>query len=80
MFTKIEEEDVGNIWLDVTCHAAISALNVLRPIFENLIISLRADIILLLDYYFWSSIKDKCYADKPETFDALKDNIREAID
>ena len=23
--------------------------------------------------------KDKCYADKPETMDALKDNIREAI-
>ena len=24
-------------------------------------------------------IKDKCYADKPETIDALKDNIRETI-
>ena len=27
----------------------------------------------------WEAIKDKCYADKPETIDALKDNIREAI-
>ena len=27
----------------------------------------------------WGAIKDKCYADKPETIDALKDNIREAI-
>ena len=26
-----------------------------------------------------SSVKDKCYADKAETIDALKDNIREAI-
>ena len=26
------------------------------------------------------AVKDKCYADKPETIDALKDNIREAID
>ena len=25
------------------------------------------------------AIKDKCYADKPETIDALKENIREAI-
>ena len=25
------------------------------------------------------AVKDKCYADKPETIDALKDNIREAI-
>ena len=32
-----------------------------------------------LDYYLWYAAKDKCYADKPETIDALKDNIREAI-
>ena len=25
------------------------------------------------------AVKDKCYADKAETIDALKDNIREAI-
>ena len=24
----------------------------------------------------WGAAKDKCYADKPETIDALKDNIR----
>ena len=30
-----------------------------------------------LDYYLWGAVKDKCYADKPETIDALKDNIRE---
>ena len=33
----------------------------------------------LLDYYLWSAVKDKCYADKLETIDALKDNIREAL-
>ena len=27
----------------------------------------------------WGAVKDKCYADKPETIDALNDNIREAI-
>ena len=31
------------------------------------------------DYYLWGAVKDKCYADKPKTIDALKDNIREAI-
>ena len=31
------------------------------------------------DYYLWGSVKDKCYANKTETIDALKDNIREAI-
>ena len=32
-----------------------------------------------LDYYLWGVVKDKYYADKPETIDALKENIREAI-
>ena len=32
-----------------------------------------------LDYYLWGTAKDKCYADKPETIDASKDNIREAF-
>ena len=32
-----------------------------------------------LDYYLWDAAKDKCYADKPQKIDALKDNIREAI-
>ena len=32
-----------------------------------------------LNYYFRGAVKDKYYADKPETIDALKDNIREAI-
>ena len=27
----------------------------------------------------WCAVKDKCYADKPETINALKNNIREAI-
>ena len=32
-----------------------------------------------LDFYLSGAAKDKCYADKSETIDALKDNIREAI-
>ena len=43
LFTKIEEEDIGNIW------------------FQQ------------------DGATDKCYVEKPETIDALKDNIREAI-
>ena len=35
--------------------------------------------LIPLDYYLWGVVKDKCYADKPETIDALKDNICEAI-
>ena len=90
LFTKIEEEDIGNIFFQqdgTTCHTAEATLDVLRRVFEDRIISRRADVVwplrscdlTLLDYYLWSAAKDKCYADKPKTIDALKDNIREAI-
>ena len=69
------------------CHTAVATLDVLRPVFESRIISRRADVVwppcncdlIPLDYYLWGNVKDKCYADKPETIDALKDNIHEAI-
>ena len=35
--------------------------------------------LITLGYYLWGAVKDKCYGDKPETIDVLKDNIREAI-
>ena len=90
LFTKTEEEDIGNIWFQqdgATCHIAEATLDVMRPVFEDHIISRRADVVLPprscnltpLDYYLWCAGKDKCCADKPETMNALKDNIREAI-
>ena len=91
LFTKIEEKDIGTIWFQqdgATCHTANATLNVLRPVFEDHIISRRADVVwpprswdlTPLDYYLQGAVKDKCYADKPDTIDALKDNICEAID
>ena len=71
LFTKIEEEDIGNIWFQqdgATCHTAEATLDVLRPVVEDRVISRRADVV-------WPS----SYADKPKTIDALKDNIRKAI-
>ena len=83
LFTKIKEGDIGKIWLqqdDATCHTAEPTLDVLRPVFEDRIISSRANVVwppqscdlTPLNYYLWG-------ADKPETIYALKDNIREAI-
>ena len=90
LFTKIEEEDTGNIWFQqdgATCHTAEATLDVLRPVFEDRIIRRRADAVCPprscdlkpLDYYLWGAVKDMCYADKPKIIDALKDSIREAI-
>ena len=90
LFTKIEEEDIGSICFQqdgATCHTAEATLDVLRPVFEDRIISHSADVVwptrscdlTPLDYYLWGAVKDKCYADKSETIDALKGNIREVI-
>ena len=90
LFTKIEEEDIGNIWFQqnaAKCHTAEATLDFLRPVFEDRIISRRADVLwpprscdlTPLHYYLWGAVIYKCYTDKPETIDALKDNIREAF-
>ena len=90
LFTNIEEKNVGNIWFQqhsATCHKAEAILDVLRPVFEDCIISRRAIVVqpprscdlTPLDYYLQGAVKDKCYDVKPETIYALKDNIREAI-
>ena len=91
LFTKFEEEDIGNILFQqdgVTWHTAEATHDVLCPVFENRIISRRADVVwparssdlTPLDYNLWGAVKYKCYADKPETIDTLKHNICEAID
>ena len=90
LFTNIEEEDIGDLWFqqdDVTCHTAEATFDVLSPVLEDLFISRRANVVCPpqscdltpLDYYLWGTVKDTCYANKPETIDALKDNIREAV-
>ena len=89
LFTKIEEENIGNIWFQqdgATCHTSEATLDVMRTVFEDRIFSRRADVVwppwscnvTPMDCYLWGAVKDKCYADKPETIHALKNNIREA--
>ena len=46
LFTKIEEEDIGNIWCQqdrAMCHTAEAIPDVLRPVFEDRIIRRRTD-------------------------------------
>ena len=48
LFTKIEEQHIGKIWFQqdgATCHTAKATLDVLRPVFEDRIISHRADVV-----------------------------------
>ena len=72
----------GNIWFQqygATYHTAEATIDVLRPVFEYRIISRKADLIRPSRSCYlpplWGAYKDKCYVDKPETIDALKDYI-----
>ena len=62
LLTETEEEDIGNIWFQhdgATCHTAEATHDVLRPVFEDRIISRTADVVwppwscdlTPLDYY-----------------------------
>ena len=85
LITKIEEQDIRIE--GAMCRTAEATLDVLRPVFEDRIISHRVDVVwppwscdlTPLDYYLWRAVKDKCYADKSVTIDALKNNFREAF-
>ena len=79
LFTKIEEEML--LPTDgATSHTVEATLDVLRSVFEDRIISRRIDVVwpprscdlIPLDYYLLGAVK-------PETINALQDNIREAI-
>ena len=80
---------IWHIWIHIwiRLHTAEATFDVLRPIFEDRVISSRADVVwpargyvlTPLDYYLWGGVRDKCYTDKPETIAALKHNCREAI-
>ena len=80
LFTKIKEEDIRNIWFHLdgaTCRTADATLEVLRPVFQDRIISRRANVVwpprscdlTPLDYYLWAAVKDKCYVDNPQTIE-----------
>ena len=71
LFTKIEEENTAHILFQqdgATCHTAEATLDVLRPVFQDRIISRTADVVwpprscylTPLDYYLWGVVKDKC--------------------
>ena len=72
LFTKIEEENIGDIWFQ-------QLHSIFCDLFLKIIWPPRNCDLTPLDCYLWGTVKDKCYANKLETIDALKDNIREAI-
>ena len=71
LLTEIEEEDIGNIWFE--WDGALSTGELIKFGHPGAAIWHRWTI-------WWGAVKDKFYANKAETTDALKVNLREAID
>ena len=90
LFPKIEKDDMDDICLQqggATCHTANVTIVFLRIVSGNRIISRHSDVnwpirscgLTPLDYFLWRAVKDKCYANHPETIEALKHEIDAAI-
>ena len=82
LFPKIEEKYIGNIWLQEDGVCATQPK--LHPMFYAVFLKIALSVVELMFFgHLKATIWHRCtiiYADKPETIDALKDNIREAID
>ena len=77
LFPKIEEDDMDDI----------CTIDLLRTVFENRIISRNSDVnwpprscdLTPFDYFLWGAVNHKCYANHPETIEAMKHEIEVAI-
>ncbi|GFT06309.1 putative transposable element [Trichonephila clavipes] len=89
-FPELNNHDVQELWFQqdgATCHTARATIDLLKDTFGDRIISRfgpvnwppRSCDLTPLDYFLWSYVKSLVYADKPQTLDHLKDNIRRVI-
>ena len=90
LLDELECMDVENMWFQqdgATSHTATETIELLRETFEDRIISRRGDVnwpprscdLTPLDFFLWGYLKEKVYANNPETIDDLKLNIIDAI-
>ncbi|GFT76815.1 uncharacterized protein TNCV_1419451 [Trichonephila clavipes] len=82
-----ENEGFKELWFQqdgATCHTARASIDLLKDTFGDRLISrfgpvnwpTRSCDLTPLDYFLWGYVKSSVYADKPQTLDHLKDNIR----
>ncbi|GFX61383.1 uncharacterized protein TNCV_4894271 [Trichonephila clavipes] len=87
---KLNNHDVQELWFQqdgATCHTARATIDLLKDTFGDRLISRfgpvnwppRSCDLTPLDYFLWGYVKSLVYADKPQTLDHLKDNIRRVI-
>ncbi|GFX37496.1 DUF4817 domain-containing protein [Trichonephila clavipes] len=88
--TPLHSEKLTELWFQqdgATCHTARATINLLKETFDDRLISRfgpvnwppRSCDLTPLEYFLWGYVKSLVYADKPQTFDHLEDNIRRVI-
>ncbi|GFX54976.1 uncharacterized protein TNCV_3318931 [Trichonephila clavipes] len=86
----LNNHSVQELWFQqdgVTCHTARATVDLLKDTFSDRLISRfgrvnwapRSCDLTPLDYILWGNVKSLVYADKPQTLDHLKHNIRRVI-
>ncbi|GFU83600.1 putative transposable element [Trichonephila clavipes] len=87
---ELNNRDVQELWFQqdgATCHSARATIDLLKDTFGERLISRFGPVnwpprscgLTPLDYFLWGYVKSLVYADKPQTLDHLKDNIRRVI-
>ncbi|GFV48168.1 uncharacterized protein TNCV_3554471 [Trichonephila clavipes] len=87
---ELNNHDVQELWFQqdgATCNTARATIDFLKDTFGDRLISRfgpvnwppRSCDLTPLDYFLWGYVKSLVYADKPQTFDHLEDNIRRVI-
>ncbi|GFY04756.1 uncharacterized protein TNCV_420101 [Trichonephila clavipes] len=87
---ELNNHDVQELWFQqdgATCHTACATIDLLKDTLGDRLISRfgpvnwppRSCDLTPLDYFLWGYVKSLVYADKPQTFDHLEDNIRRVI-
>ncbi|GFU77729.1 transposable element Tc3 transposase [Trichonephila clavipes] len=87
---ELNNHDVLELWFQQdgeTCHTARATIDLLKDTFGDHLISRfgpvnwppRSCDLTPLDYFLWGYVISLVYADKPQTFDHLEDNIRRVI-
>ena len=88
---ELEDIDVDDVYLQedgATCHTSCKTIGLLREKFPGRVISRNGDYnwpprscdSTPLDFFLWGHVKDKVYADTPQSIQELKEKIRAIID
>ena len=87
LWPELQDMDVDDVYLQqdgATCHTSGESFDRLRERFPGRVISRkfppRSCDLTPLDFFLWGYVKDKVYANAPQSIDELKEKIRTVID